>query len=190
MSAPISPLPLQAALEQAAVDAVLAGGLGYKAHECGRCFGGRPPTTKGDVWVGVWGTAERRSASRACLDEVLGLRVTLSMRAGRRARQTWHLFRDEVEQRLAAIAALIHRDSRDHCVIRAANLLGGLEIGDGTWTTTKPAGFIRGLMLESLSPVEVKRHEWWESDEQGDAGLAQTAAFTGARRIRATSTAT
>lgn len=190
MSAPESPLPAQAALEQAVVDAVLAGGLGYSSHQCGRCFDGRPPATKGDVFVGVHGTGERRSAMRSCLDEVLGVRVTLSMKAGRRARQTWHLFRDEIEQRLALIAALVHRDSLDHRVIRAANTLAGYEAMDGVMvTTTRHAGFVRGLMFEGFGPVEVKRAEWWESEEKGDAGLAQTATFTGARRIRATATA-
>lgn len=172
----------QAALEEAAARLVRSE-LKYDESQCGRQFDGRPPPASGDVYVAVWSRGARESSSqpaaRTALDERLGLLVTVTLRL-KLPRDRWVEARDDLERRLNAVRALLHRDSHDHRVVRLANQLCGRSQAE-----TRHAGFCEGLAFARLEPLQAVGGEWFASGKGGEAGLAQAAAFERARLVQA-----
>lgn len=184
---PTSPLEPQAALETAVRDLVRTR-LHYPAGVCGRTFDEHPPPFAGPHYVGVWSPADRDSSQRACLDERLGLRVTLTLRVNVPYDRKVEL-RDELERRLNAIRALLHQDSDSWLVIQEANKLAALAYAAGAGV--RGVGFCEGLMFEGFDSVQEVGGEWFQGQSQKPqvTGIQQTARFGRARRVQATPTA-
>lgn len=176
----------QAALETAVRDAIRST-LGYTQRDCERMYDGRPAPTAGDWFVSVWSPSGRSSSSRTCLDEQFSVHVTLTARVAlpydRRLR-----IRDELERRINAIRALIHKDNLNWSILRAANTLADLSHTNNT----KSVGFCESLMLEGLDPLQEVGGDWFSasgSQAPSITGLVQTARFGAARLVQALSTA-
>lgn len=178
----MSTLQPQAALEQAAVDAIRAT-LGYTADQCGRCFDGRPPPRCGAVYASVWSDGAVSSKSRVSLDQTRGIRVTVTRRLNLPF-DRWLEHRDEVDARLQAIVALIQRDSLNFAITNAANVLANYGPGNTTRVT-----FAEALAYDRTEPWREVGGEWFWAGTAKDAGIAQTALFGKSRSIQAQGTA-
>ncbi len=171
----------QEALETA-VRNIIRADLDYADGDCDCTHNGQPPPRCGDVFVAVWSRQERESLSRTCLDEVYSVLVTVTLRSRLPFDRLVQL-RYKMATRLSAIRALIHKDSLDQRIIRAANTLA-----DYSWTAPdKPAGFFEGLAYEGMEPIMEVDGEWFHAQSQKYAGLAQTVRFGKARRAQALS---
>lgn len=181
------PLPPQAALETAVLNAIRTAIPSYVARNSGRQKGPRPPASAptGELWLSVWHDGSLPASPRGALDLVHGVNVTLSVRVHLPPdRDVAH--RDELHARVAAVVALVHKDHRDFSIVNAAAVLADFDTGP-----TKPIGWREGLHFAGVDPVQEVGGEWYGADPAEPlAALAQTARFTGARRIQATGTAT
>lgn len=146
----------------------------------------RPPALAGEVFLSVWSRGARSSDSRTCLDERLGVQVTVSMRISRLPRDRWLSVRDDMLERLEDVRALIHTDSLNWNVINVASTLAAR--GDGI---TAPVGFREGLMFAGLENWKLVGPEWYSAEgKPGEqVAIVQTANFGKARLIQAIATA-
>lgn len=179
------PLDPQAALEQACVNAIKTS-LSYAAKDCQRCFDGQPPPLCGPVFCSVWHDNSRTCNSRGdALDEQFGVYVTLTIRTVQPYdRLVQH--RDDMERRMNAIRALIHKDSLNFSISNAAAVLADLDSG-----ASRPIGFREGLAFERFDAIQLVGGSWFRADPSStECGLAQTARFGKSRRVQRTATAT
>lgn len=173
----------QASLEQAVVE-LLRTQLGYRENECQREFDAQPPASCGDVYLAIWSDGSRESSQRNALDERMGVNVTLTLRL-KVPEDRWLSVRDDVETRLNAVRALLHKDSWDQRVIRLANLRGGRSEA-----ATRHMGFVEGLVFDRYEPLKLVPGSWFGASKGGDrAGVAQTARFREARILQSIATA-
>lgn len=178
----------QAALEQAVANALLASGQpngsGYPESMCGRMFDGEPPARCGNIYVSVWYDGQRGSDMRTCLDEHFGVYVTLSIRFT----QPWDriiIHRDDMECRANRIRALIHSDSLDFNISRAAGVLAGFD-GAG-----QAVGFREALSFGGFDGIQPVGPDWFHAhpDSQvAQVGIAQRIRFGKSRRVQALAT--
>ena len=173
----------QAALETAVVNAVLAGGLGYLAPQVVRTFDGRPPPSCGPIFLAVWsGGGRRRGNSSDGLDQYFGVNVTLTLRTVQPFdRSIRH--RDDVENRLNDVVALVHQDRYAHSIILAANAMAGYRQASVV-DPTKHVGFCQALGWAGTDDCREVGGEWFLSQSAKHAGVTQTAHFDGARRTQ------
>lgn len=181
-------LPMGSALEQAVVNAIAAAGLGYSeaGGTIANTFDGRPPPACGQVFVAVWSDGARDSRQRGALEEVVGVKVTVTLRLSSAPFDRWILVRRDLEVRLNAIRALVHRDSLTHAIINAAAVLADLEPSTGG-APTKRVGYRAGLGFLNFDPWQEVGGDWFHAKGIA-AGIAQTANFGGAVRVQAKST--
>jgi hypothetical protein len=167
----------QAALEAAAAQ-LIRETLRLDPSACGRQFDGRPPPSAGDAYYSVWSKGARESPAPVPLDERLGVNVTVTLRL-KRPRDRWVEDRDDLERRLNEVRAILHADSTNQ---RLINLAG--ELGGRGQAGTRHVNFCQALYLLKFEPLVVAPGEWFQSGKGGEAGLAQTAVFGGARLVQ------
>jgi hypothetical protein len=178
---------MQAALEQAVVNALVAS-LGYvEGKDVARCFDGRPHPKAGERWVSVWSDGRRESNSRSCLDEVVGVNVTLTGRLSAAPFDRWVTVRDDVEARLNRIRALVFLDTWNHGIINAAAALADLEASNQS-APTKRVGYREALAFLGYDAWQEVGPDWFHASGDKVCGVAQTARFGRARRIQAMAT--
>ncbi len=183
----MTPLEPQDALEAAVVNVILAsgapGGGEYPVSQVKQMFDGQPEPRAGNIFISVWHDGRRASEMRTCLNEVFGVYVTLTIRCTQPF-DRWLLHRQDLEKRLNTIRALIHRDSLNFFICRAAAALAGY---DGTG---QPVGFREALAFDGFDPIEVQGPSWFsaEPDDARGVGLSQRARFGKARRVQALAT--
>jgi hypothetical protein len=186
----VSYLQPQAALETAVRDAIRVQ-LGYNVQNCDRTFDDTPHPRAGMFFVAVWSPGGRTNGKgrRVALDQIHNVKVTVFARINRPFdRLVQH--RDEVEARMNAIVALVHRDSLDHALIAAANVLAGYR---PAYTVTPPepthpVGFVEALAWERTEDIELVGGEALGLTGK-EAALSQTASFGSARRVQSQGTA-
>ncbi len=176
----------QAALEAAVAGAIIAADLGYDATTCGRCFDGMPPPRSGLSFVAVWAGGRRTTGKGrlTALDQYMGVSVTVTIRTVQPFdRKVKH--RDELEARMNAIVALVHRDSLDFSIRNAANVLAGYR-NPASNVFDAPVGFCEALGWESTEDVRTVDGSWfWAgANPSKESGITQTAHFRGARHIQ------
>jgi hypothetical protein len=178
----------QDALERAVCDAILAGGAPgggeYPQSQVKQMFDGQPEPRMGQRFISVWHDGRRRSEMRTCLNEVFEVHVTLTVRCTQPF-DRWLIHRQDMERRLNAIAALIHADSLDFRISRAASRLAGYD-GPG-----QPVGFREALAFDGFDPIEVQGPSWFAAEAEAsrvDEGLSQRARFRMSRRVQALAT--
>ncbi len=187
----------QAALEQAVLQAILNApalpgtdpsstvGAGYVPYmlnrSAKRMFDGKPPPGCGNVFVSVWYDGQRQQSSRNCLDEIMGVYVTTTIRFSQPA-DRWEKHRDDLEKRNNAIRALVHKDTLDYRIIRAAQALAGYVQND----PTHPQGWVEALCFDRFDAIQPAGPSWFRSDtpDSSEAGISQTIRFGKARRIQ------
>lgn len=192
MSVDTVKLSPQTALEQALLEAIRAALPGWSDVNSGRMHDGRPKAIKSGLWLSVWSRGDRTSDQRSCLRETFGLAWTLTVHGGKRPRDRWAELRDDLHLRMDAIRAVVHQDSRDGRIVRAADALMAREVMDGlpgSVSATKRVGFQRGLMFAGFDPIEDRGAEWFGAETGGVAGFCQTGRATGALLIQDTPTA-
>lgn len=183
----------QAALEQACSDAIIsaappAGLSSYTTRSVGRTFDGQPPPLCGNYYVAIWSDNMRQSQSRTSLDELFHVFITLTMRC-HLPYDRWIEHRDEMERRVNGIRALIHKDSLDFHVTRAANTLAGF-----TWSavdTIKRVGWTEALAFDGLDPIQAVGPPWFHAHTDStkvEVGIAQRSRFGKSRRIQSLAT--
>jgi len=178
----------QEALEEAVLRTIRAipGEFRYGTDNSGTTFDAEPPPACGDVWLSVWSDSARRSQSKTCLDEVFGVRVTLTLRGSHLPWDNWLRLRRELERRLNRVRASLHRDCYDSCVGRLAS---ALLAADGTG---QKVGFRDHLQFERAEGCRRVGPDWFKADLErvgaGDSGVAQTLSFGGLRLIQALAT--
>lgn len=174
----------QDALEAAVVAAIIArgapGGGEYPPSQVRQMFDGTPEPRCGSVFISVWYDGQRGSQSRTALDEIFGVYVTLTIRCTQPF-DRWLTHRQDLERRCNAIRALIHRDSLDFSICRAAAKLAGY---DGA---NQPTGYREALAFDGMDRVEAKGPDHFsaEADDARAVGLAQRIRFGKARRVQA-----
>ncbi|MDE2097162.1 MAG: hypothetical protein KGL39_07940 [Patescibacteria group bacterium] len=186
MSAPAAkPLEPQAALETAVRD-LIRSQLSYREADCDRMFDDEPPPRCGKVFASVWSDGNRTSDMMTCLNEVLGVNVTVTVRFVQPA-DRWVKHRDDLEARCNAIRALIHADQYDFRVLRLANQLAGFDSFVGR-SSAAAVGFREALMFERFDPVRKVGPDWFKAELDApsvEVGAAQTIRFGKARRVQA-----
>jgi len=173
----------QAALETAVRNAIRTS-LEYPDAQCQRTHAGMPHPRAGNVFVSVWYDGQRDSEMRTCLNEVFGVYVTVTVRAVQPF-DRWVIHRDDLEARLNAIKALLHADSYNFAISRAAAVLAEF---DGTG---QAVGFREALWFRGFDAVQEVGPDWFSASIDGPnvpVGLAQRARFGGARRVQALAT--
>lgn len=182
----------QAALEQAVVGrlrlAEADGGLGLGEHYCGRTYDGSPPPSCGNYYVAVWSDNQRESVgqSKTCLDQILGLYVTVTYRTGHQPWDRWVAVRDELEAMANGVIVCIGKDVWDHRVSNAANALADLRTNDAG-AHTLAVGFREALCFRGADATQLVGPEWFKAAlDKGDrnVGIAQRLGFFGARLIQ------
>jgi hypothetical protein len=179
------PLEPQAALETAIRDLIRAQ-LNYTPEQCECMFNGEPPGRCGKIFVSVWSDNSRTSEMRTCLNEVLGARVTVTIRFVQPF-DRWVKHRYELEARCNAIRALVHSDQYDFRVTRLANQLAGFDSFANRSKAT-PVGFREALMFEGFDPIQAVGPSWFKAELEGatlEVGAAQTIRFGKSRRVQA-----
>ena len=174
----------QAALETAAMNAIRQQ-LGYTRINCQRMWNGEPPPNMGLVFVSVWAPGGRESImqTQTCLDERYGFNVTVTVKF-KEPFDRWLIHRDDLEMRCNAIRALLHLDSYDNRIIRAANLLARFD----DFSDDQPSlhvGFRESITFMHLDDIQEVGAAWFKSHvDKPDVGGAQTIKFGKVRRLQ------
>jgi len=174
---------LQNALNRAVRDEI-RGTLAYPAASCELTFDGRPTPRSGKVFVGVH-RGERRSLHRECLEEDLGVAVTLTMRINEPPDRWGPDLIGKVEagldDRADQLRVCVHRDCKDYRIIRAANKL----LGAGTDGYSGINGFVEPLSFQQIDQPRIVGAGWFlAKPEAVELGLAVTLRFGGAKVLQ------
>ena len=160
-------------------------------------YNGMPPPSCGIVFVSVWYDGQRGKGPDPgrwayCLDQMFGLYVTITLRAGPPF-DLWIRHRIAMEKLANRITTLIHRDSQDYSITRAAQVLAGYRMSGKETSPAKPVGWVNGLGYEGWDAVQDVPAGWLhaktESPEQVPQGISQRLRFGQSRRIQHTDTA-
>ncbi len=154
-------------------------------EDCKRMYDGRPAPLAGKHFISVWSDNQRESQSRTCLDEIYRLYVTITIRCSP-PWDRWLDFRDELEARHDHIRALVHADSLDFRITRAA-----MALAHFTWdpaNTADPIGWAEALAYDGADALQTVGPDWFHATTgsgMGEVGLAQKMRFGKSRRIQA-----
>jgi hypothetical protein len=174
----------QAALETAAMNAICQQ-LGYTRQQCQRMYNAEPPPNMGLVFVAVWAPGGRESIhqTQTCLDEMFNFNVTVTVKF-KLPFDRWLEHRDDLEKRCNAIRALMHMDSYDNRIIRAANLLARFD----DFSDDEPSlhvGFRESITFMHLDDIQDVGGAWFKSHvDKPECGGAQTIKFGKVRRLQ------
>jgi hypothetical protein len=186
----------QAALEQAALQAILAtggpGGQALPASQAARMYDGQPPARAGKIFYSVWSDNGRPNAGQATrFQEAFSVFVTITVRL-EQPPDMWLLHRDDLERRANAVRALLGQDQLSYSIINAANTLAGLR-SSGNAAAGQPVGWCLPLLWRGMDPIKLVGPDWFDAETKAPpgrgAGVAQRLVWGNATLVQAIATA-
>lgn len=160
--------------------------LGLGAHECDLTPGPEPHPRAGHTFIAIhpggWAT---RQPSDNYLDEVIGVLVTISLKAGRYPKDRWGptVTGNSSDVDLPPFELIARR------IIAETHLSHTLRTAANDLIANDSSGFVEPMrFMRAAGPPQDRPPEWWSVTNQQKnsqpAGMSQTLVFDGARRIQ------